>query len=134
MTNFGTTEHVGPFSAQYICFRNIHDWTKVGSLMIHLVPDAVELKETAVWKSHGNDYYTQEFFENLAEKNGCKILAETILIGHQCVCLQKVKDAPFMRDKRSFGRRIVKKWGGLVYLGCNDKGYRQFVNYNPASH
>ena len=46
VTNFGTTEHVEPYEAQYACFRNIHNFMAVNGLF-----DDVDLMYTM---EHGN--------------------------------------------------------------------------------
>lgn len=129
VTNVGTLEHVEPFRAQFAGFMNVHNFIKVGGMMIHIMPDAKELKRTGQWKRHCNYYYTEEFYKNLALHNQYKIIALEIIIGHCCICFVKSKDVPFMESRKEFSRLIVKKLGGTIYRGINDRGWRQFYNY-----
>ena len=64
VTNFGTTEHV--FN-QMNCFQLIHDATKVGGAMVHMVPSTGYM-----W--HCLFKYDPKFFLALAEANGYEIL------------------------------------------------------------
>ena len=68
ITNFGTTEHVRPHERQYECFKNAHMCTKVGGVMIHVVP------EVGTFKGHCPCYYSIKFFKQLAEDNFYKIV------------------------------------------------------------
>ena len=70
VTNNGTTEHV--FN-QYICFKNIHDLTKVGGYMFHAVPFIGYLE-------HGFYLYSASFFLDLAFMNNYEIKAMWICI------------------------------------------------------
>jgi hypothetical protein len=60
VTNAGTTEHV--FN-QVNCFKVIHDLTKVGGIMAHVVP-------FAGFENHGFFNYSMRFFTTLARDNG----------------------------------------------------------------
>ena len=61
ITNAGTTEHVEPFEAQYICFLNIHNCLRGGGVAVSIVPDVGELDRHGAWKDHCNHYYSHEF-------------------------------------------------------------------------
>lgn len=63
VTNHGTTEHI--FN-QYMCFKNIHNLTKVGGYMWHGVPFIGYFDDSLY-------LYTPDFFINLAEDNNYKI-------------------------------------------------------------
>ena len=66
ITNYGTTEHIN--ENQYNVFKNIHNWCKVGGVMLHSVP------WVGNWPNHCNIYYTFEFFSKLTELNNYKII------------------------------------------------------------
>jgi hypothetical protein len=68
ITNSGTSEHVEPYESQYECFKNIHNFCKVGGVMIHLVPE----KDSFI--KHCNTYYTVDFFNTLVIKNNYNII------------------------------------------------------------
>ena len=68
VTNSGTSEHVEPYEGQYECFGNIHLCTKVGGIMIHVIP------EEGSFPGHCPFYYTLDFFEKLVKYNGYKII------------------------------------------------------------
>jgi hypothetical protein len=57
VTNYGTTEHV---SNQYQVFKNIHNFTKIGGIMIHTVPII------GGWERHCDIHYDSSFFIQLA--------------------------------------------------------------------
>ena len=57
VTNFGTSEHV---VGQEACFRNVHNFCRVGGLMVHFVPPE------GTWARHGLYRYTVDFFDRLA--------------------------------------------------------------------
>ena len=61
VTNFGTSEHVE--RDQITVFENAHRLTRIGGLMIHLVPRAGTCRRHGVWK------YTAAWFEKLAKAN-----------------------------------------------------------------
>jgi len=67
ITNMGTTEHIEPIESQYECFSILHDCTKVGGIMIHLLPDVRLHDEHGAWKNHCPFYYSKSFFEILAK-------------------------------------------------------------------
>lgn len=63
VTNFGTTEHV---MDQMNAFRLVHDFTKEGGIMFHIVPITM--------LTHGLFNYTPTFFECLARGNDYEVL------------------------------------------------------------
>lgn len=70
VTDFGTSEHV---DGQYQCFKNIHDLTKVGGLMVRTLP------LVGHWPLHCNFYYTMGTFQVLASICGYEIVKNCIL-------------------------------------------------------
>jgi len=56
VTNFGTSEHV---KNQYMCFKNIHGFCKLGGLIMHEVP------EEGSFLKHGLYWYIHNFFINI---------------------------------------------------------------------
>ena len=93
ITNIGTTEHVEYEQGQLNCWKNIHNWLKIGGIMIH------ELPELGSWPGHGRYYATREFFHGL-ENYGYQILElddHKFNIGNSLWCvIRKVEDVPFM--------------------------------------
>jgi hypothetical protein len=67
VSNFGTSEHVEPKTGHYNCWKNIHEWTKIGGYSIHEIP------EIGSWKGHCRYYYDFDFFKNF-EKIGYDII------------------------------------------------------------
>jgi hypothetical protein len=65
VTDFGTTEHT---KDAFTAFKNIHDWTEVGGLMIHVNP------EVGSWPNHGEWWFTEDLYPALAEACGYKLL------------------------------------------------------------
>lgn len=115
ITNAGTTEHVEPFAAQYVCFRNLHEWLKPGGVFIHIVPAIEELDASGRWMNHCNHYYAAAFFEMLARENDYELLESTIVNELHAAALRKRSDAPFMTDRAEFERTITRREGGLDY-------------------
>jgi hypothetical protein len=134
ITNWGTSEHV---TDQVNAFRVIHDYARVGTLMIHMVP-------FCGYFNHGLFNYHPVFFVFLAHANGYKIeslelsgphLPYTIpeidgLIGCSqwqsrqesgilgCL-LRKTSDAPFKLftdfDQAAMGRLAVPEpWAAMI--------------------
>lgn len=126
VTNSGTTEHVEPYEAQFICFQNIHRVTKKGGLMIHIIPAVEELDRNGQWKYHCNNYYSRDFFRVLCEENGYQLREQQVMDELLCVCMQKMSDQPFMEDRKRFLRHIARKEGGIFYSGINDKKFTIF--------
>lgn len=67
VTNIGTSEHIEPYKRQYECFKNIHLCSKIGGIMIHIVP------EVGSFYNHCANYYSVDFFEHLSKLNDYKI-------------------------------------------------------------
>ncbi len=65
VTNFGTTEHC--FN-QATAFENIHNLTKKGGYILHLLP-------AHGWNNHCFYRYDTNFFEDIADKCGYEILS-----------------------------------------------------------
>lgn len=65
VTNSGTLEHV---DNQYFAFKNMNNFCSIGGYMIHILPP------TEHWYNHCDYYYTENFFEKLAEECGYCIL------------------------------------------------------------
>ena len=109
ITNAGTTEHVEPFESQYDCFNIIHDCMKVGGIAIHLNPDVYELDVRGAWKNHCNYYYSKSFFEMLANECGYKLCRSKVINGLRCVVLRKIKNMPFMKDRKKLLEHIAQR-------------------------
>jgi hypothetical protein len=121
VTNLGTTEHVEPYEAQYTCFHTIHQFTRTGGLMFHIVPAIEELTATGMWTYHCNNYYSRPFFDTLCKENGYRLIRQQVMDELLCVCLQKTTDQPFMADREAFLRGIVRREGGVAYTAINDR-------------
>jgi len=116
ITNSGTSEHIEPFESQYECFKNIHNFCITGGIMIHIVPDAIEVeKRDAFKKRHCNNYYTKDFFNMLAEENKYYVKDISLIDALRCTCLKKLYDTPFMGNKDLFLSKIVRKDNGRIY-------------------
>lgn len=102
VTNSGVSEHVEPFGSQYQCFKNIHDFARVGGLMIHAVP------HKGHYPNHCRFYYDQSFFYKLAELNDYKILDLRIIRSGKLVCagLEKQHDQEFTKFAKEVRRSI----------------------------
>jgi len=121
--DFGTSEHVKNF---YTCYKNIHNLTKVGGLMIHENP----LIEN--WPEHGLHYIDTEFFRLLAERNEYQVLSlgtqaamGNTKDGWNVVCImRKLKDVPF-----------CKRADFPIFVSYTDKEYERSQEwiYNPKN-
>ncbi len=109
LTNSATTEHVEPFESQYDCFNIIHSCIKMGGIAIHLVPDVYERDERGAWESHCRYYYSESFFELLAEECGYELLSNTVTDGLRCAAARKTKNVPFMKDHSQFLASIYRR-------------------------
>lgn len=127
ITNSGTSQHIEPKKAQYICFMNVHNLLKVGGIAVHLVPDHVEMKTTGRWKNIANNYYSSQFFEMLAESNDYRTISIKIIDGNICTCLQKQFDRPFMKDREKFLKYILREKGGMTYPGINESWFKFYA-------
>lgn len=91
VTNHGTTEHC--FN-QYNCMELMHDLTKVGGLIIHVVPSIPwALQDDSFY------YYSRQLFEDLADANGYeKVKCEYVDGKHGnmvSVVFRRLTDEPF---------------------------------------
>jgi hypothetical protein len=105
VTNSGTTEHVEPFESQYDCFEIIHNCTKIGGLMIHIVPDILSL-EAGQFVNHCNYYYSEKFFNELAVNSNYSILENIFMDNLRCVAL--IKNTVDFVNKEAFLKNITK--------------------------
>lgn len=109
ITNSGTTEHVEPFDTQYECFQILHDCLKVGGIAVHLNPDAEHRDNVGTWKNHCRIYYTESFYETLANDCEYELLSNKVIRGLRCAVVRKTKDGPFMRDRAKFLEHIAER-------------------------
>jgi hypothetical protein len=101
ITNLGAIEHI-PNSQQYEAWAVMNAITKVGGVMVHVMPDRERRDMWLDWIGHCNNYYDSEFFENLADKMGYEIIGNTVIFGNRCVSLKKVADTAFTLDRDTF--------------------------------
>ena len=69
--NVGAVEHL---SKQHNVWHILHKITKVGGVMIHIMPDAYEVDMYLRWFGHCHNYFGTEFFENLCNKVNYEIV------------------------------------------------------------
>ena len=119
ITNLGTTEHVEPQSGQYDCFKNIHDFLKVGGIAIHIVPDIETRKANGPFKKHANNYYKESFFKMLECDGVCELINLKREMNNFFVCLKKIKNNPFMNDREFFTSHLIREEGGKIWKGIN---------------
>jgi len=105
ITNSGTTEHIVPLEGQYQAFKNIHLCSKVGGVMIHILPGIGK------YYGHCQTYYDYKFFEELSILNNYKlVLMEPIKKREKFlwigICLIKQFDNMFTEDKKGFFKHI----------------------------
>ena len=76
LTNFGTVEHVDPTPTQWTAWKIVHECLKPGGLYLHIAPSYNHQtnKINPTWLRHCNNYYCEEFFYNLAEKQNYEML------------------------------------------------------------
>ena len=118
VTNSGTSEHVEPFVGQYECFRNIHLCTRVGGVMIHIVP------QEGSFPDHCPFYYKREFFNILAERNNYDVIETGELNrGDNSFVIAGLikKEEPFLITKNELLEHIVQK-------PCHRKNKVKFKN------
>jgi len=102
VTNYGTSEHV---SDQYNVFRNIHNLTGIGGVMINVVPIQ------GGWANHCDFHYTLDFFRDLSNRNEYNdiLFEERIISGKRksqpildrtvvCSIMVKNKDKDFIGE------------------------------------
>jgi hypothetical protein len=106
ITNLGTSEHVEYEEGQYNCWKNIHNWLKIGGIMIH------ELPEIDGWENHCRYYVNFEFFDNL-KNYGYDIIElskNSYPNGNLIWCvLKKTEDKEFMNIDEFFKFMILDK-------------------------
>jgi hypothetical protein len=74
LVDAGTSEHVGTngkhdIKAIYNCWKNKHNLVKLGGYIISENP------KTGNWPGHGFNYYTEEFYRNLAAICGYNLIS-----------------------------------------------------------
>jgi len=122
ITNLGTTEHVEPQSSQYICFKSIHDFLRVGGIIIHVLPNIVERTRLNLNFNHANNYYAESFFHMLTcEGIAYELVDLTKCGGNFHVCLKKLRDIQFMDNKDIFNSHLIRGSGGRIWKGINDQ-------------
>lgn len=99
LTNIGTVEH---FNNQYEAWQIMHEITKVGGVMIHIMPDAHECQMYLRWYGHCHNYFSTEFFENLETKLGYQIVSNELLNFNRSVAIKKVTNSVFNLDREEF--------------------------------
>jgi len=100
LTDFGTFEHVNNF---YMALKNMHNFCKVGGLMMHILPALNH------WPGHGTWRAQSPFWIKLGKSNEYKILdvheERTLIGGHTSdqiyIIYIKEKEKEFI-DKESF--------------------------------
>ena len=117
VTNVGTTEHIEPKEYQYECFGIIHRCMKTGGLSVHIVPDVVEHDEHGRYRNHCRYFYSQSFFELLAQECAYELINSTVIEGCRCVALKKTEDRPFMTDRVKLLGEIAEREYGFYPLG-----------------
>ena len=115
LTNAGTTEHVETFESQYECFNIIHDCIKVGGIAIHLNPDVYEHDMHGSWKNHCNYYYSNSFFEMLANECGYELCSSKVINGLRCVVVKKISNTPFMKNRKKLLEHIAQRKITIYY-------------------
>ena len=98
VVNAGTLEHIKDL---YQGFANVHKLTSKGGLMLHENP------KTGNWPLHGNHYFDEEFYIELANKAGYEIIelkstvsAHNYETGNNIFCLMlKVKEGFISREQ-----------------------------------
>src|SRR5688572_9412418 len=73
VTNYGTSEHIPD---QYQVFRNIHELTRVGGMMVHCIPYFPD------WPDHGLHGYSKDFLWRLAQANEYRVHEDKLIMRH----------------------------------------------------
>ncbi len=97
---------------------------------MHLNPDTEDRDNDGRWKDHCRIYYSEAFYEVLAEACGYELLANTTIRGLRCAAIRKTSAGPFMADrarflehvaeremvprKQSLFKRLKRKWRGEI--------------------
>ncbi len=114
VTDFGTSEHVGRKGTHYErgfynCLRTKHLLCKDGGIIISENP------KTGNWPKHGFQYYTQDFYLDLANSGAIEILdlGETAAMGNTkngwniyCVA-RKIGDFPSFEKFKKFAFKLT---------------------------
>ncbi len=108
VTDFGTSEHVGPdLRGLWQCLENMHRHTYVGGLLFHANP------APGSWPGHGLWYRRRDFYDRLAPLAGCTVLdvrsswVEGDRKGEETLCCLR-KTAPFFPTFEEFERLGVE--------------------------
>jgi hypothetical protein len=109
VTDFGTSEHVS--GSLYHCFKNIHECSKFGGLMIHENP------KTGNWPGHGAHYFTREFYYGLRDSMGYELLesGQHPAMGNETdgwniwAVLRKTEDKEFISEKEFNKLKFLKQ-------------------------
>ncbi len=109
ITNCGTTEHIEPFEAQYNVFSILHNCLKPNGIMVHILPDADELKISTEWANHCNYFYSKSFFKMLEKENSYKLFPIRKMNHLICVGVQKINEGLFMDNKEKFLSYIKRR-------------------------
>ncbi len=100
VTNHGTTEHVFD---QANCFRFIHELTKPGGVMIHILPirGVVSNGEEVGYGGHGLYCYATGFFNDIAAANGYETLKNYVHVDNAgaltVVAMRRITSAGFVK-------------------------------------
>lgn len=103
VTDFGTSEHVGPgLAALWQCRENCHRWCRPGGIMVFMNP------RTLHWPQHGVHYFTPLHYERVAAACSYKVLeisehpaCGNAMTGIQVhAVLQKRSSAPFVTKEQ----------------------------------
>lgn len=100
ITNIGCLEHLE--GIQYEVWKILHNITKVNGVMIHIMPDAQECQMYLRWYGHCHNYFSTEFFQNLADKLGYEIVSNELLNFNRSVALKKTTNSVFNLDRDEF--------------------------------
>ncbi len=124
ITNIGTSEHVEFEEGQYNCWKNMHNWLKIGGIAIH------ELPEVGSWKNHCRYYCSFDFFKNL-ENYGYEIKELTHHYhpgqGNLIWCvLEKISNLEFMSYDEFFKFMEIDRnvTSDLIYKENNPKNLK----------
>jgi hypothetical protein len=107
VTNFGTSEHV---KNQFFCFKNMHNFCKIGGLFFHFVP----LVDN--WIKHCEYWYDTNFFQKMALINNYSII-ENIIFNqgkysvkkNMVLCIMRKNSHEFVTDETFFKDLIHTK-------------------------
>lgn len=109
VTNYGTSEHI---KDQYQVFRNVHNLTRIGGMMVHAVPCY------DFWPFHGLYGYRDGFFKHLALANEYGVLFDSLIPRElpadnrrwlTCTVLRKTKD-PFISRTDFEGIGLIQEY------------------------